>query len=232
MHKLRLPNPYPLPFRYGLALAAAMVSIGLNALLVRHGIRMESAWMLSAVTVSAWFGGMGCGLLATLLCLLAQIFLRYPVGSMRVAGVSEWNGLAAFLTNALLISLLFRTYYRYRAWRRVSPVAITGGYWWRYDTSGESVELSSPEFPHITVTRTFPDWLRQVARNDRERVEDAVRAAVTTGHLDVQFHVVLPQGDIRLVEMRGVRPEGGEQGLMAVCLEMGASTPDPQAFLR
>ena len=231
MQKMQLPNPYPSPVRYGTAVGVATLSIVLSTVLLRMGIRLESAWMLAAVTLAAWFGGLGPGLLSTALCFAGQMVLRYPEGSWRVEGTSEWIGLFAFLMNALLVSFLFRSHYRVRAWRKVSPVAVTGGYWWRYDIGGESVELSSPAFPHVTITRTYADWLRQIARQDRDRVEAAIHTALSSGQIDLQFHMILPEGATRLVEMRGVRPEGKENGLLAVCLEMGAPTPDPQAFL-
>lgn len=231
MQKIRLPNPYPGSVRYGAAIGLATFSIVFSALLLQKGIRLESPWMLTAVAIAAWFGGSGPGLLSTALCFAGQVLLRYPEGSWRVEGKSEWIGLTAFLLNALLISFLFRSRFRVRAMRKVASVTITGGYWWRYDINGKNIELNSPAFPYIVLTRPYIDWLHNIARHDRKRVEGAIQSALSNGKIDLQFHMILPNGSTRLVEMRGVLSEGQRSGILAVCLEMGTSFPDPRAFL-
>ena len=146
-------------------------------------------------------------------------------------GQSEWISLTAFLMNSLLISFLFRSHLLVGAWRKISPFRVTGGYWWRYDIGGKNVELNSPSFPHLALTRPYADWLCQIARLDRERVEAAIQSALSSGQVDLQFHMTLPDGSTRLVEMRGVLSKRDQNDLLAVCLEMGTSVPDPLAFL-
>lgn len=231
MPRIELPNPYPQPVRYAVAIGVATASILLSYALIESSLRLDSAWMLAAVLIAAWFGGMGPGFAATVLCILGQALLRYPEGSWRIEGAEEWAGFTAFIIDAILVCVLFRSHYKFRAWRRVSPVTVSGGYWWTYDTTDPgSIELHSSTFPHITVTRTFSDWLRQIAKEDRQRVLQAIEEARETGKLQVSFHFVGNEG-LRLIEMQGTHLPGSET-MTAVCLEMGASVPDPQAFLR
>ena len=231
MQRILPPNHYPGLTRYGAAVGLATLSIIFSTFLLHKGIRLESPWMLTSVTIAAWFGGLGPGLLSTTLCFTGQVLLRYPEGTWRVEGQSEWIGLTAFLMNDLLISFLFRSDFLVRAWRKISRLKVTGGYWWQYDIKGKSIELNSPSFPHLTITRPYSEWLRQVVRHDRERVEAAIQSGLSSGQIDLQFHMILPGGGTRLVEMRGVLSEDKENRLLAVGVEMGTSFPDPLAFL-
>jgi K+-sensing histidine kinase KdpD len=106
------------PLRYGLAIALTVV-----ALLLSLGL---SAWVqespfslfLAAVAVSAWYGGLGPGLLATLLGgLICATFFLPPFASPALATITSSIRLVIFLLVAILISSLSATLReaRYRA---------------------------------------------------------------------------------------------------------------------
>ncbi|MGE0127313.1 MAG: PAS domain-containing protein [Blastocatellales bacterium] len=62
------------------------------------------------VVVSAWYGGLRSGLLATLLSSLGyNYFLQEPRGSLLVPGVTEWVRLSLFLAIGGLVSWLIET---------------------------------------------------------------------------------------------------------------------------
>src|SRR5215204_7395156 len=99
--------------RYGIALASVAVALGLRLLLDSLFIQSSllllilGATMLSAsVMVSAWYGGLGPGLLATALAaFIADYFFLYPIGSF--SGLSiEATLLVAFVLEGMLISSL------------------------------------------------------------------------------------------------------------------------------
>jgi hypothetical protein len=232
MTRISLPNPYPWPTRYGVGLAAAIVTTSASAVLLHRGLHLESGIMLIGVIFAAWFGGTDAGFLCLGLNMVAQIFLRKPYGSWAVQGSQQQLGLILFLIDAVLICLLFRGRLTVRAWRKVSPGMVTGGWWWKYDATGEgTVELSSPAFPHLAVTRTYWSWLQQVSQEDRDRIESEVRKSMVTGRIDTEFHVKTDAGEVRQIFMSGLRIDRRIQGLTAVCIELGANNADPQAFL-
>ncbi len=69
--------------RYGVAMSTVAVAFGLK-LLVDPLIVQETPFLFvfTAVMVSAWYGGLGPGLLATgLATLITDYFVLYPIGS-------------------------------------------------------------------------------------------------------------------------------------------------------
>jgi PAS domain S-box-containing protein len=97
-----------LPLRYGVAVASVAVALGLK-LLLNPLMTQHSPFLLlaGAVMVSAWFGGLGPGLLATALgAICADYFFLAPVGSFTgLVGVG-FLPLFLFALQGLLISSL------------------------------------------------------------------------------------------------------------------------------
>jgi len=92
---------------YGVAVSSVAAALGLK-LLVDLLILQDtpSLFVFAAVMVSAWYGGLGPGLLATVLATLAtDYFFLYPIGSF--SGLSlESTPLVVFFLEGTLVSLL------------------------------------------------------------------------------------------------------------------------------
>jgi PAS domain S-box-containing protein len=72
---------------------------------------------LPAVTVAAWMGGLGPGLLATTVSTLACVYFHlHPIGSLAIHSPNDRFRLGVFLVESVLISTLMETLHR--AWRR------------------------------------------------------------------------------------------------------------------
>jgi signal transduction histidine kinase len=92
---------------YGVAVLSVAAALGLK-LLIDPLIVQETPFLLvfAAVMISAWYGGLGPGLLATVLATLTtDYFFLYPIGSS--SGLSlESTPLVVFLLEGTLASLL------------------------------------------------------------------------------------------------------------------------------
>ena len=102
------------PVRYAVALASAGVVI-----LLRHaidplwGIRFTFTMLYPAIVVSAWLGGFGPGMVATLACAVAATYYWVePQNSWAISHPSELLGLLLFVAIGTVISVLNE------AWRR------------------------------------------------------------------------------------------------------------------
>ena len=91
--------------RYGGAVTAVAVALGANFILaqVEH---IPTAVFLAAVAASAYCGGLGPGLFATGLSVLALDYYFFPEYQMLDFGAATWVWLLIFVTVAALISLL------------------------------------------------------------------------------------------------------------------------------
>src|SRR5918995_2071792 len=105
---------YPsLPRRYGLAVASIVVALGFHLLLdllLIHGtflpLILGVAMLCASVVFSAWYGGLGPGLLATALAaLIADYHYVHPLHSF--SGLStKATPLVAFVLQGMFISSL------------------------------------------------------------------------------------------------------------------------------
>jgi signal transduction histidine kinase len=92
--------------RYAVAVIAVALAQALTSLLGPSLDPEVSSLFLAAVMVSAWYGGLGPGLLATALAVvLIETFLLYPVGQYDL-NVHSFLRLTVFMVVALLISSL------------------------------------------------------------------------------------------------------------------------------
>ncbi len=97
----------PLLWRFGVpvlaSLTAALLTEALQPLLTPSRLLL----FLTAVVVSAWYGGLSGGLLATTLGALGHVSLLLPTAlAARVPDPGRWMGLPAFLLVAVLLSWL------------------------------------------------------------------------------------------------------------------------------
>src|SRR5689334_12176146 len=98
------------PFRYGLAVALTIVALLLSLSLSPWVQESPFSLFLAAVAVSAWYGGLGPGLMATLLGgLICATFFLPPFASPTVATITSAVRLVIFLLVAILISSLSAT---------------------------------------------------------------------------------------------------------------------------
>ncbi len=88
---------------FGAVLGAVLLKVALGSLI---GANYSFVFLFAAVLVSAWFGGLGPGLGATILCtLVALYFARTPRPGLP-AEASFYARLAIFIIEALVVSLL------------------------------------------------------------------------------------------------------------------------------
>jgi signal transduction histidine kinase len=91
--------------RYAMAIMTVALALGLAGLL--HALTPHtSVLFLAAVTLSAWYGGTGPAVLATVLSTLALEFLVFRLLHSRFIGVAETTRLITFSAVALLIGSL------------------------------------------------------------------------------------------------------------------------------
>jgi K+-sensing histidine kinase KdpD len=116
---IMLERALPLaPFRYGLAVVLTIVALLLSTSMSLWIQESPFSLFLAAVAVSAWYGGLGPGLLATVLGgLICSTFFLPPFASPTVATITSAVRLVLFLLVAVLISSLSATLReaRYRA---------------------------------------------------------------------------------------------------------------------
>jgi signal transduction histidine kinase len=98
------PHPF---YRYGVAVATVAASTGLMFVLRPYLERGVVALPLAAVVASAFYGGLGPGLAATLLGVLASdYFFMEPQYSLRVHSADDIAEIAVFSAVAVLINVL------------------------------------------------------------------------------------------------------------------------------
>jgi K+-sensing histidine kinase KdpD len=98
------------PFRYGLAVVLTFLALLLSLSLGQSIQESPFSLFLAAVAVSAWYGGLGPGMLATLLGgLVCATYFLPPFASPALATITSAVRLVIFLLVAVLISSLSAT---------------------------------------------------------------------------------------------------------------------------
>jgi PAS domain S-box-containing protein len=98
-------RPRPPILRYGASIVAVGAALLFTVVLYNAGLR--GPLFIPAVLLSAWFGGVGPGLLAAALATLAiDFFLTEPKYSLRPSSVGDLVYLVAFATSAGLVAWL------------------------------------------------------------------------------------------------------------------------------
>src|SRR5262245_63558890 len=89
-------------FRYGLAILSVAVALFTTLLLPRTVV--VTSLFFPAIMLSAWFGGIGPGLLAMLLSAVAlNYYLLHPIHTMKISH-ADLPYLFSFLLSSLLVS--------------------------------------------------------------------------------------------------------------------------------
>ncbi len=92
--------------RYGSSFLVSVVALGLTYLLDSHLPQTPTPLLFAAVTLAAWYSGLGPAVLSTLVCALGlDIFLEDPSG-VPGAGGSSFLHLGVFVLVAILVSTL------------------------------------------------------------------------------------------------------------------------------
>ncbi|MGG6240389.1 hybrid sensor histidine kinase/response regulator [Nodosilinea sp. AN01ver1] len=93
--------------RYAVALLSVALALGINLLFRSYLEPTPTPLFFAAVMVSAWYGGLGPGLLATVLSTVAiNYFYIAPLYSLNINNVGYLTRLSVFVMAALLISSL------------------------------------------------------------------------------------------------------------------------------
>ena len=87
--------------RYGLTVVSVAVALGITNSLERY-TTLRTPLFYIAIIISAWFGGMGPGLLAVVLSTLAVDYYFAPGGQTSVLSIDSWPFVLLFLLSALL----------------------------------------------------------------------------------------------------------------------------------
>ncbi|HEY2922192.1 MAG TPA: ATP-binding protein [Candidatus Binatia bacterium] len=86
---------------YGLAVLSVAVALGITNSLERY-TTLRTPLFYIAIIISAWFGGMGPGLLSVALSTLAVDYYFAPGGQTSVLGIVSWPFILLFLLSGLL----------------------------------------------------------------------------------------------------------------------------------
>ncbi|MGF2035766.1 MAG: PAS domain S-box protein [Nostoc sp. CmiVER01] len=113
-HKVRASKPKNIftgdreqLLQYTVALLSVALALGATLLLKAYLTPTPAALFFAAVMVSAWYGGLGPGLLTTVLSTLAVNYLFFqPVYSLNIININFLVPLVVFMLTAGLISLL------------------------------------------------------------------------------------------------------------------------------
>ena len=156
---------------------------------------------------------------SVVLSVLAAACLNYffapPLFELRVDTADDIVRIAAFLTTSLVVTALITTRKRaeeeladsrarFEAAQRMAHVG-----WWERDFSTGHVRLSDEVCRIFGVLPVdLPEWhgrwLELIHPDDRPRVAEAAEAAVRGGpRYDVEYRVVRPDGNVRIVHSQG-----------------------------
>jgi PAS domain S-box-containing protein len=211
--------------RLGIAPLAVAVAFGLRLLIDAAGTPEGSFFVLiAAVTVAAWYGGLGSGLLATLLSGLTGTYLFLPaVHSWVNVGFDNGIRLVLFLGEALFVCGMTDRLHTARrsadenalAWRQAEErqrfaLGAANVTTWEWDITTGAVYYSSDVaatrgLAASAIARTFSSFLDRVHPEDRETVRStAWRAVEERSGYHAEFRMLRPDGAIYWVEARGL----------------------------
>ena len=220
------PKTQDLLKRYGLALALAGFAVFLRgALPFPQGAGIYQL-LLAAVVLSAWYGGRGPGLLASLICLIGAAWLIPPVGSFHVSA-EHVLPFSIFIALCLLLTefgasrrraqqAMEESERRFRLMAETIPEIL-----WIESITPRKMLYMSPRYEQIwgrplgDVERNPEAWIQGVHSEDRDDVKSAWKrwlAGEGEGRLDVTFRIVRPDGEARWIRSRGtlIRDERGK----------------------
>ncbi len=167
------------------------------------------------VSVSAWLGGLGPGLVTTSLCVLEVIYFALePTGAFAISKSSDYVGISAFVLTGVIVSLLIERLRRTtvaleKSEQRLNlatSAAEIGVWSWRPGTqdivvSGNWRNLFGVP-PDTAVT--FETWRDALHPDDRDRALSQLNDASKHHHeFKIDYRVVWPDGTVHWIMDRG-----------------------------
>ncbi|MGZ5268985.1 MAG: ATP-binding protein [Ramlibacter sp.] len=210
--------------RYGLALALPVLALLLRASLpVPEGTAIYQL-PLAAVVLSAWYGGRGPGLLASVICITGVWYWFIPPTRAWEISPDHALGLSIFIALCVLLSEFGAARWRIERALKDSEQQLrlmaetVPGVLWSASAGAARLLYMTPRYEQVWG-RTLGDlerdpeaWMEAVHPDQRGEV----RAGWTrwlAGHasdrLDVTFRIVRPDGETRWIHNRGILVRDG-----------------------
>ncbi len=221
-HPGRSPGLKGYAFAAGAVAVAALLRLALALVLGEQGPYFP---FVLAVLVSAWYGGLRPGLLATALGAAGGLYLAGPSAGAAVGPAAPLLfvaiGLAASLLCGALHAARVRAEDRQRAleraeaelrknrdiFRLVHTIAKIGHWEWDSltDENRWSTEIEALYgVPPGQFKGNYEAWARLVHPDDLARAEEDVRRALETGKYFAEFRVLWPDGSVHWLEARAL----------------------------
>src|SRR5205085_717695 len=204
------------------AVLAIALATALTLLIPLVAERITFSLFLAAVTVSAWYGGRGPGLVATALSIIITTFFILPPTLSLDIGFAALLRLGSFVFLALLISTLTAARQRAEVSARQSQrtaeegraeldmalnAAHMGTWQWNIATGKVTCTGVLEEMHGLkpgTFDGTFGSYIRLIHSEDRDQVRAVIKAAVAAGtEFDTEFRVVWPDTSVHWIESKG-----------------------------
>ena len=213
--------------RYGVALVLACLALLIRGLLpIRPGVAIYQL-ALAAVVVSAWYGGRGPGLLATLISAAGILYWFIPPADSFALPAEYALSLILFLANAVLL-----TEFSMGRWRAEQALEESEG---RFRLMAETVpevlwieSLDPPKLLYLSPSydRIWgrpaedlyrdQDWrLDAIHPDDRPYVSSTLKrwlAGEDEDRYDIEYRIIRQDGGMRWIHARGtlIRDEHGK----------------------
>ncbi len=202
------------PLRYGVALASVSLALSLKFLLDPLTVQ-DTPFLLTfgAIMVSAWFGGLGPGILATVLAaLITDYFFLYPRGSF--SGLSPQAApLAAFLIEGGLVSFLASSL-RSATARAEASAQEARGHENSLRTSEERFRMLVEGVKDYAIFMLSPEgrvesWNEGAKRIEGYRAEEILGRHFSVFYTEADIERGHPQGELRVAASEGRYEEEG-----------------------
>jgi len=213
--------------RYGVALALGCLGLLIRGLLpIRPGIAIYQL-ALAAVVVSAWYGGRGPGLLATLISVAGILYWFIPPPDSFVLPAEYVLSLALFFANGVLLTefsmgrrraeqALEESERRFRLMAETVPEVL-----WIESLDPPKMLYLSPNYNRIwgrpaeDIYRDYDRQLDAIHPEDRPHVSSTLKrwlAGEDEDRYDVEYRIMRPDGVTRWIHARGalIRDEHGK----------------------
>ncbi|MCT7982253.1 PAS domain-containing protein [Laspinema sp. A4] len=208
--------------RYSFAVAAVVVSLILK-LLISSELMTNNPFLLfsATVAVSAWYGGLQAGLLATLLAAACgEYFFLVPFYSFGQHNPGQTLALGVFLIEGFALSLLISALYNSRQKAELYAQGLENTQEqfrqiaenidrliWMTDIQKTEVFYVSPQYEQMwgrsleSLYQQPSSFLEGVHPEDRDRVRTAL-AKQSSGEYHEEYRTIHPNGTIRWVRSR------------------------------
>jgi len=216
---------------YLVVLASSAAALGLT--LISPAILERSLFLFffAATAVCAWFYGLAPGVTSVAVNGFALVYFVLPtIRPFRLADPYDWARFAIFvLASWVLASILAKLRDTQQAFRlseeRFHLAHEVARIWaWEVDVATAKVTWSSsPGTPAESSEESAQMWLQRIHPADRERVASAMKRADDTHKpYEIEFRVVLPQGETRWLASSGefYRNQRGEQRMIGVNVDI------------